>query len=504
MDFEYRKILVVIPIILLILIPLFVLKHRDNQTKLKEFIGNNIFLVPSTNKIVFIIRYSLLLLSIILILFSIARPIHGYLWQESTTTGLDIVIALDTSKSMDAIDVKPNRLIQSKMALLELLSSLNGDRVALIPFAGSAFVMTPFTADYDIVRESINSIDTNIIPNSGTNIRDAIIEAKSLFKNSNKYKIIILITDGEDLAKQGLDEAKKISEEGIQIFTIGVGTEEGELIPDQENPGQYLKDKKGSLVKSKLDTAALNEISRITGGEYLHLSNSKNALLQIYNQKLIELEEERKTEQKSRIPIDKYRWFLLPAVILLLMEFLLGNRRKKINKKSLFTLLFLLLSNNIFATNADNLLIKKDYQKAIELYSNEKKSPESLFNFGTAYYLNKNYDNAIETYNEGLKISTPKLQEKILFNLGNSYYRKSENIQDINSKIDTLKKSLESYEGSIQLGNSDDKVVKNRDFIKKKLEELEQQQQDQQQQDQQQQDQQQQDQQQQDQQQQDQ
>ncbi|MGL1892116.1 MAG: VWA domain-containing protein [Spirochaetaceae bacterium] len=476
MEFQYPLLLLLLPLFLISYIPVSIWKEKKNNKNLKLFIGNNSKnLLPTINNKIKIIKYILLFSSIILLIISLARPQKGFIWQEATTSGIDIVIAIDTSKSMEAIDVTPNRLTRAKMALLELSSQLNGDRIALIPFAGSSFVMTPFTADYNIFNQSVSSINTQIIPKGGTNIKSAISSSEELFKDKNSHKILILVTDGEDLANKGIEEAKRVADLGVQIFTVGVGTKDGELIPDPSKKGQYLRDKKGNVVKSRLDENSLIQIAKSTNGDYRHISSSGNGILEIYQEKLYELEQLDKSEQRSRIPIDFYRWFLLPAIILLLLEFLIVNiKTKKINKKTILTSLLLLNMTGLFSTPADDAFKKGDIDKAISLYQKEKKTPETLYNLGTAYYIKNDFVSAVTQYQDGLEKANADLQSRILFNLGNSLYRVSEQTEEMSEKIDLLKASLESYKGSLALKNRDKKVQKNHDFIKNILDQIEQ------------------------------
>ncbi|OQY39369.1 MAG: hypothetical protein B6229_03825 [Spirochaetaceae bacterium 4572_7] len=327
---------------------------------------------------------------------------------------------------------------------------------------GTSFVMTPFTADYTIFEQSVASLNTEIIPKGGTNLKSAINSAEELFNKESSNKILILITDGEDLANKGIAEAKKVAGKDVQIFTVGVGTKDGELIPTPNLSGGYLKDRNGNVVKSRLDEEALKNIAQITGGDYRHLSSNGNGILQIYKEKLQELEKSSEQEQRSRIPIDIYRLFLLPAVLLLLIEFVLIGR-KPIKKRRILGLLFLINISSI---------------------------SETLYNLGSALYKNGQFEEASEQFDLSLKKASGDLQKQILYNLGNSYYRLSESAKDLNDKIDILKKSLNGYNGAIEIGNKDPQVQKNYDFVKKILDELEKQKKDQQKEDQQKEDQQ--------------
>src|SRR5215471_1434302 len=187
---------------------------------------------------------------------ALARPLVGFRWEEARRKGLDLLFAVDCSKSMLAQDVKPDRLTRAKMAVEDLVGRMDGDRVGLIAFAGNAFLQCPLTLDYDAFRQSLDALDTKIIPRGGTDIAAAIQEAEAVFKTRTAAeKILVLITDGEDLGGEGVAAAKEAAKNGVKIFAVGVGTTTGELVPvPSENGGtDFAKDENGRPVRSHLD-----------------------------------------------------------------------------------------------------------------------------------------------------------------------------------------------------------------------------------------------------------
>src|SRR5438309_8379284 len=186
-------------------------------------------------------------------------------------------------------DVQPNRLDRVKLAIQDLIDELQGDRVGLIAFAGRAFLQAPLTIDYDAAIESVNDLDTKTIPEGGTNISAAITLATQSFgKSAVGNRALIIFTDGEELSGDAAKTAKAAADAGVKIFTIGVGTPQGSLIPINSEDGgtAFVKDSAGQVVKSKLDEKRLREIAQATGGFYLHLEDGPRTMAQLYSQGL--------------------------------------------------------------------------------------------------------------------------------------------------------------------------------------------------------------------------
>ena len=179
------------------------------------------------------------LLGLSLAVVSLAQPRWGYTFQDVKRKGLDLLIAVDTSRSMLSNDVQPNRLDRVKLAVQDLINELQGDRVGLIAFAGRAFLQAPLTIDYDAVVEAINDLDTKTIPEGGTNISSAITLATQSFgKSATGNRALIIFTDGEELSGDAVKTAKEAADAGVRIFTVGVGTPQGSLIPVTGDDGQ--------------------------------------------------------------------------------------------------------------------------------------------------------------------------------------------------------------------------------------------------------------------------
>ena len=280
------------------------------------------------------IKIIIIFIAFAFIIFSFMRPQWGFKWQRIERKGLDIIIALDTSKSMLACDVKPNRLERAKLAINDFVKHLRGDRIGLIAFAGTAFVQCPLTVDYGGFLISLNSLSVHTIPRPGTSISSAIQQALKGYKGGlNKYKVLILITDGEDHEGDPIEAAKEAKKEGVKIFCIGIGTPEGDLIPitDSEGNKTYLKDKNGNVVKTRLDETTLQKIALVTGGSYVRSGATEFGLDLIYKNKISKME---KRKIKSKMAKEYEERFQIPlsiAFLLLLGELFISeyknNRR---------------------------------------------------------------------------------------------------------------------------------------------------------------------------------
>jgi len=277
------------------------------------------------------IKQTLLVFVLIFSIIALARPQWGFEWQKIKREGIDILIAIDTSKSMLAQDIRPNRLERAKLALRDLLHLLSQDRLGIIAFAGDAFLACPLTVDYNGVLLTLENLDTQTIPRGGTNIAMAIQEAMKEYDSTpSKYKAIIIITDGENLEGEPLTAARQARNKGIKIFTVGIGTQEGELIQiqDQEGNNVFLKDKNGNFVKSRLNEDVLQKIALETGGIYVKASGAQLGLDLIYKRELSKFE---KRELKARMEkryFERFQFPLAIALVLLMIDICLVPRKK--------------------------------------------------------------------------------------------------------------------------------------------------------------------------------
>ncbi len=259
-------------------------------------------------------------LAIALAVIALARPQWGFKWEKLKQRGLSIIVALDTSKSMLAQDIKPNRLQQAKWGIRDLLKELRGDRIGLVAFSGNAFLQCPATGDYAAFTMMLDDVYAGIVPIGGTDFYHALDTAIESFENAEESaadKVIILISDGEGHTGDPLSLIPRLKEEGIRVFSIGVGSKEGELIQTSDG---FIKDSKGDLVKSALHEDVLERVARETGGFYVRSAPGDFGLERVYKQGLAELQRAENEERMSKIWTERFQWFLSASILLLIVE----------------------------------------------------------------------------------------------------------------------------------------------------------------------------------------
>ena len=270
------------------------------------------------------VRIVLFTLAFASFVIGLARPQIGAKLSERKTKGAEIMICLDVSNSMLAEDYSPNRLERAKMAISAIVDKLRDDRIGLIIFAGSSFVQLPVTTDYVSAKMFLGSIDAGSIPVQGTAIGDAIHTAvKSFSAQSEKSRVIILITDGENHEDDAVAAAREAGEAGIRIYTIGVGSTHGQPIPVD---GQLLTDKDGNIVVSKLDEAVLRKVAAAGNGAYVHAGNDDFGLNPIIDE-IRRMEGEEFSSVVFEEYDEQYMYFFALALLLLVVEILVGERK---------------------------------------------------------------------------------------------------------------------------------------------------------------------------------
>ena len=277
-------------------------------------------------------RKIIMVIACIFLVLALAMPQIGARLTMTKRYGVDIMIAIDTSSSMLAQDIKPNRIEKAKLEISSLIDKLKGDRVGILTFAGDSFMQCPLTLDYNAAKMFLSIIEPGMMPKPGTAIGDAIkVAAKGFAKKERKHKVIVLITDGEDHDTNPVESANEAKKEGVIIYTIGIGTKKGEPIPIIDESGKvngYKKDKSGEVVMTKLDEEMLQKIALITDGKYYHATASEFELDKIYG----EINKMEKKELSSRLFTqyeDRFQYFLGVAFILLCIEFMIGDRKKR-------------------------------------------------------------------------------------------------------------------------------------------------------------------------------
>ncbi len=275
-------------------------------------------------------RVILFSLGFFFFVIGLARPQIGAKLSEHRTRGAEIMICLDVSNSMLAQDYSPSRLERAKMSISSMVDKLRDDRIGLIIFAGTSFVQLPVTSDFVSAKVFLSSIDTGSIPVQGTAIGDAIMTAaKSFSAQSEKSRVIVLITDGENHEDDAVAAAREVAKQGIRIYTIGVGSAQGQPVPVN---GSLLEDKDGNIVVSKLDEGILKQIAQAGGGAYVHAGNQEFGLNPIIDE-IRAMESEEFSSVVFEEYDEQYMYFFALALLLFAIEALIGERR---SKRSLF------------------------------------------------------------------------------------------------------------------------------------------------------------------------
>ena len=425
------------------------------------------------------LHFALVLGALACFIIALAEPRHGYTVEESKRKGRDVLFAVDTSRSMLATDVAPNRLQRAKFAAQDLANALEGDRLGLIAFAGSAFLQAPLTIDYTAVLSSLTELDTNVIPLGGTNIAEAIRTATVAFgKGEGESRALILFTDGEDLDQGALDAARKASAT-MRIFTVGVGSAEGSLIPvPGENGGtQFIKDANGQFVKSHLDEKMLTDIAEATGGFYTRLQNGPADMKRIVDAGLGKLKEGEIDARFSHRPIERYQWPLGLGIALLALSLLINERRNRARGVGALAMLLALTAFTPRAALAESgveLYNRNHYEEARQKFDADLKrrpnSPDLHFNKGTAHYQLGDYENAIAEFSNALSSSDPQLRGKSEYNLGTTLLQralKKENDPKRDTDLKNAKQHLEeAIKDSPQIVEP---AKKNLEIVKKEL-----------------------------------
>lgn len=277
------------------------------------------------------IKFLLWLFTIAFIILGLTNPQIGTRLEKVKRQGVDVVIALDVSKSMLAQDITPNRLERSKQFISKLLSRMADDRIALIIFAGNAYMQMPLTIDYSAAKLFLNTISTEIVPTQGTAIGEAIdLSTQAFDPEEDKFKTLIIITDGENHEKGAITSAEEANEMGVLTYTVGVGSKDGGPIPifRGRKITDYVRDKSGETVVSKLNIDMLKDVAKAGNGQFFQLTNGTREIDNI----LDELSSMEKKEFEDRVFTDfedQFQWLIGPALLLLIVNLFYAERKRK-------------------------------------------------------------------------------------------------------------------------------------------------------------------------------
>ncbi len=320
-------------LILLVFIVIYVIYRAWFKRAWSKFGDKGIIsgLIPEYSRSKPLLKIILILFATFFLVIGIVDPQVGSKLENIKREGIDLYLVLDVSNSMLAEDIKPNRLERSKLAISSLVDKLEGDRVGIIIFAGNAYKQLPLTTDYSAAKLFLSAVDTKIVPTQGTAIGEAIDMATSSFGETEHNKAIIVITDGENHEDDAIEAAKNAYEQGINVFTIGMGLPEGAPIPIYNQYGTqtgFKKDKKSTTVITKLNEDMLRQIAAAGGGAYARANNASSGLKRIFEDISAIDKKEIETRQFTDYE-DRFQVFLGIAILFLLIELLVANRKTR-------------------------------------------------------------------------------------------------------------------------------------------------------------------------------
>ncbi len=413
-------------------------------------------------------RSLLMAIVVLCIVLALARPQWGDEKRSVQRKGVDIIFMVDTSLSMLAEDIKPNRITKAKFEIQSFVRNLRGDRTGMVTFAGSGFLQTPLTLDHAAFLLFLDAVQVGFLPDPGTSLAQAIHLALRAFPQKElKYKALILFTDGEDFTG-GLESAiAEVKEAGVRIYAIGLGTAEGEPIPLKNEKGErtgFKKDRSGQMVLTKLNQPLLERITKETGGIYLPGTPGEKEVDLILKH-LRGWGEQQFSEKTVVEKEDQFQIFLVMALIFLFAEMLVRRRDRK--SAALLGCLFAFFFLTGFFETQQTTVKKgnehfqgKRYQSAIEAYRKVQlknpDSPEVLYDLGSALYKVDSFQEASQDLETAVKTQDPKLKAQSLYNYGNTQYR-----------LGNFEKAIESYKKVLDIDPNDKDAKYNLEFLQK-------------------------------------
>lgn len=432
-------------------------------------------LMPDVSKMRPVVKFWMLLAAMALIIVMMARPQMGTRISHEKRTGIESIIAMDISNSMLAEDVTPSRLDRTKMMVENLVDNFTDDKIGLIVFAGDAFVQLPITSDYVSAKMFLSEIEPSLIATQGTDIATAINMASNSFTQQQGVgKAIIVITDGEDHEGGALEAAKAAKKKGMRVYVLGVGSDKGAPIP--LGNGDYMKDRTGNTVMTKLNEEMCRQIAEAGGGAYIHVDNNTNAQRQLDS----ELAKLSKKEMQSTIYSDydeQFQAFGIIAIILLILEICILESKNPIarrlnifgRKQRTTTLIIaLVVASASFAQNdrryitQGNKLFRSGqfdkaevaYRKAIE---KNPRNPQAHYNLGNSLMAQKKDSAAVQSFQKSTELETSKIRKAMAFH----------NMGVVCQQHKMYGEAIEAYKNSLRLNPKDDATRYNLELCKR-------------------------------------
>jgi Ca-activated chloride channel homolog len=451
------------------------------------------------------LQRGLFLLAVLCLFGACAGPELGFHWEKISRRGNEVVFAIDTSRSMLTPDVKPNRLTRAKLAIDDMARQLEGDGIGIVAFAGSAFLVCPLTLDYSAFQQSLDAVDVNTIPLGGTNIASAIVAARdALRRRPGSDRILILVTDGENLQGDALVAAQDAAkQDGLKIYTVGMGSADGELIPlPPDLGGGYVKDESGELVKSHLDESGLKALAGATGGSYVHLVGQGEDFESFLRTVFGAVTKHDLVYRQQRIYNERYQWPLAASLVFLLASLMVGTRQAKRRPRGAgassaaapaagatgpgrATAPGTVVAGPVVALLAAAATLAIPIRSDAADKTNTTvgtRSPLTEYNSGTAAYKAGKFSQATQSFQNSINAApasdAKRLadQQDAYYNLGNALYRAGQQVEK-STPQDAIAKwtdAVKAYETALQLRADDADSKFNRDFVKRKIDALQQ------------------------------
>ena len=469
----YLYLLAVIPVLALVRW----LLERKQHKRLRKFGDPELLsqLMPDVSRWRPAAKFWTLEAALALLIVMIARPQMGTRMSHDKRTGIETIIAMDISNSMLAEDVAPSRLDRTKMMVENLVDNFTDDKIGLIVFAGDAFIQLPITSDYVSAKMFLSDIHPSLMATQGTDIATAINMATNSFTQQQGVgKAIIVVTDGEDHEGGALEAAKDAKKKGMRVYVLGVGSPNGAPIP--LGNGNYMKDRTGNTVMTKLNEEMCRQVAEAGGGAYIHVDNNSNAQQQLDN----ELSKLTKKEMQSTIYSDydeQFQAFGIIALILLIIEICILDRKnplaRRINifgrRQRTATVLLLLFAATAAVAQTDrqyvtsgNKLFRNGqfdqaevaYRKAIE---KNPRNPQAHYNLGNALMAQKKDSAAVQSLQKSTELETSKIRKAMAFH----------NIGVVCQQHKMYGEAIEAYKSALRLNPKDDATRYNLELCKR-------------------------------------
>ncbi len=456
---EYLVSLAAVPVIILLYVLLVKWKKNAAKKMGDPFLVKQLTKDFSPKK--FRLKLIIFIVGFALCGFAVAGLVEPDGSQKISRKGIDLMIALDVSKSMLAQDIQPSRLERARQVISKIIDNLPEDKIGLVIFAGRAYLQMPMTVDHEAAKMYLSSASPDDVPTQGTVISDALKMCYSAFNPKEKtYKSILLISDGEDHEDDALKVAKELGKEGIMINTVGIGSPLGAPIMDPET-NSYKKDDKGNTVITKLDEKELSEIAKDGNGLY-QLYSTTNQVADNIKSKLSGIGQATVTDSSYDAFKQYFQYLLGAALLLFVIEFFISEKRK-MNKKVVTALvLFFFLNNSLLAQNVSNEIFKgneaykkNNYDAAENSYRGALKMADNnsiaSYNLGNTLFRKGATDAAVEAYDNTIKNSDDNsTKEKAYYNQGVTF-----------QKAKKLPECINAYENALMLNPMDEDARQN-------------------------------------------